>query len=121
MRVRPSKPSSAIGAVVGLFMIFFGIGFTRQMWAAKDNPPLFVKAFPIVWTCIAASICIYHLTNLIRRRGVADRIVETDQSDSALSRTEQRLKELSDLRAKSLITEEEYQQRRTAILNDVWV
>ena len=119
MRVRASKPASAIGALVGLFMIFFGIGFTRQMWTAKDNPPLFVKAFPIVWTCIAASICIYHVTNLIRQRGVADRVVDTDDSDSPLSRTEHRLKELSGLRAKSLITEEEYQQRRAAILNDV--
>jgi putative oligomerization/nucleic acid binding protein len=88
------------------------------MWMAKDNPPWFVKIFPIVWTLIAASICIYHLSNLFRERGVADRVVETDQSDSTLSRTEHRLKELSDLRAKNLITEEEYQQRRTAILNE---
>ena len=119
MRVRPSKPMSALGAAVGFFFIIFGIGFTRQMWTAKDNPPLFVKAFPIVWTCIAASICIYHVTNLVRQRGVADRVVDTDDSDSPLSHTEHRLKQLSDLRAKNLITEEEYQQRRKAILDEV--
>jgi hypothetical protein len=118
IRVRPSKPMSALGAVVGFFFIIFGIGFTRQMWTAKDNPPWFVKIFPIVWTLIAASICIYHLSNLFRDRGVADRIVDTDESDSPLFRTEQRLKDLSNLRAKNLITEEEYQERRTVILNE---
>jgi hypothetical protein len=112
---------SALGAVIGLFFIIFGIGFTRQMWTAKDNPPWFVKIFPIVWTVMAVSICIYHLSNLFRTRGVADRIIDTDHSDSdsPLQRTEHRLKQLSDLRAKNLITDEEYQQRRTAILDEV--
>ncbi len=113
---------SALGAVVGFFFIIFGIGFTREMWSkTPENAPWFAKVFPIVWTCIAASICIYHVTNLVRQRGVADRVVDTDESVSPLSRTEHRLKELSDLRAKNLITEEEYQQRRKAILDEVLV
>ena len=119
MRVRPSKPMSALGAAVGAFMVVFGIGFTRQMWAARDNPPWFVKIFPIVWTAIAATICIYHLTNLFRRGGVAHDIVDTDGAVSPLGRTEARLSELSQLRAKKLITDEEYQARRTAILDEM--
>jgi len=110
---------SALGAVVGFFFILFGIGFTREMWTAKDNPPWFVKIFPIVWTLIAASIFVYHVANLLRQRGVADRVVDTGESVSPFRGTEHRLKELSDLRAKNLITEEEFQQRRTAILNEV--
>jgi hypothetical protein len=109
---------SALGLALALFMIIFGIGFTREMWT-QPNAPWFVKAFAIFWTLGVASVCIYHVANLFRRRGVADRIVDTDSSDSSPRRTEDRLHELSNLRAKNLITEEEYQQRRTAILNEV--
>ena len=119
MRVRPSKPVSAIGLVVGLFMIYFGIGFTRQTWAVKDKAPGFVMVFPIFWTAIIVVFCVYHLANLLRRRGAAETVVETDHSDAPVRRSEQRLNELSDLRAKNLITEEEYQQRRTTILNQL--
>jgi hypothetical protein len=109
---------SALGAIIGLVFIVFGIGLTRQIWA-QPNAPVFVKAFPILWTAIAVSICIYHVINLFRQRGVADRVVDTDGSGATLHRTEQRLRELSGLRTKNLITEEEYQRRRTEILNQV--
>jgi hypothetical protein len=118
MRVRPSKPASVMGAVIGAAFIVIGITMSRQTFA-DAKVPWFRKFFMVLWTVMAAAIFTYHVTNLIRRRGVADRIVDTDQSDSPLGRTEHRLKELSDLRAKNLINEEEYQNRRIQILNEV--
>jgi flagellar motor component MotA len=118
MRVRPSKPASIMGVVIGAAFIVIGITMSRQTFA-DAKAPWFGKFFVILWTVMAAAIFTYHATNLIRRRGVADRIVDTDQPDSPLGRTENRLKELSDLRAKNLITEEEFQNRRTQILNEV--
>jgi hypothetical protein len=107
-----------MGAVIGAAFIVIGITMSRQTFA-DAKVPWFGKFFMVLWTVMAAAIFTYHVTNLIRRRGVADRIVDTDQPDSPPHRTEDRLKELSDLRAKNLISDQEYQNRRTQILNEV--
>jgi hypothetical protein len=48
---------SALGMAIALFMIIFGIGFTRQMWT-EANAPWFAKALAIFWTLGVASFCI---------------------------------------------------------------
>ena len=116
-RVRPSKPASAVGMVIGLVFIAIGIGFSIHTFS--QPVPWFAKAFCVLWTLLAAAITAYHALNLFSRRGIAHEIVDTDESGSSLRLTEQRLADLSSLRAKQLITEEEYQKRRTAILDDV--
>jgi hypothetical protein len=77
MRVRPSKPMSALGALVGLIFVVVGIFFSIRVFSL--GAPLAAKAFSIGWTLVGTGHCVYHLANLFSRRGAAHNIVDTDK------------------------------------------
>jgi len=77
MRVRPNKPMSAFGALLGAIFIVVGIFFSVHVFSL--GAPLAAKAFSIGWTLVATGHCVYHLTNVFSRRGAAHNIVDTDK------------------------------------------
>ena len=116
-RVRPSKPISALVMLVGIAFVLVGIFFVIPN----------IGLFGVIWTVVAAAITVYHAFNVISDRGVAHEVVdfEISPSDSPASRTsnlestEQRLKNLDSLRDRGLLREEEYEEQRRRILDQL--
>jgi len=113
-RVRPSKPVSAIGMIVGI--VFIGVGILVVIPQAGG--------FGVVWTLLAVAITVYYAINVFSSRGLAHEVVEFDTSASrppewtaSTETTEQRLRELESLRDKGLVTGEEYEEQRKRILD----
>lgn len=117
IRSRPSKPLSALAAVVGLGFVAFGvIGCiyilpSKAHWAGK--------LFALLWTLTALGMLVYHCANLFSASGVADEIIEIDRLADESRSPEERLKRLADLLAKGLITQSEHDQQRQRILDEL--
>jgi multidrug efflux pump subunit AcrA (membrane-fusion protein) len=112
--VKPSKPASAMGLVVGI--VFVGIGLTMAIPRAG--------AFGVFWTLIAVAITGYNALNLFSEEGVATEVVDFETSPgpttaSGVLTPEQRLASLDGLRQQGLITEQEYAEQRRRILESI--
>ncbi len=114
-QVRPSKPASAIGIVVGA--VFVGIGVFVVIPGAG--------LFGVIWTLLALVGTAYHAANVFSEQGVAHEVVEFDTSpqaerhESATPSPELRLSKLDELKQQGLVSEEEYTEQRTRILDDL--
>ncbi|MFD2611155.1 SHOCT domain-containing protein [Paenibacillus gansuensis] len=111
-RVKPSKGASLLGMIVG--GIFVIIGFTTVL-------PTF-GWFGIVWTLFALGIAISHAVNFFGRTGVANWDVEMQVPSAPTSTNdfESKLRKLEKLKQDGLISDEEYEDKRSQILNDIW-
>jgi hypothetical protein len=114
-RIKPSKPVSAIALVVGL--VFTGIG----VFMAIPN----AGWFGVFWTLLALAATVYHAANLFSDSGIAEEVVDFESFPPSDSRrpagesVEARLRQLDKLKGGRLITEAEYQQRRSKILDEL--
>ncbi|WP_144933233.1 SHOCT domain-containing protein [Paenibacillus sp. 32O-W] len=116
-RVRPSKPASFLGMIVGI--VFVIIGFTMVMPMGG--------IFGVLWTVIAIAITGYHGYNLFSSQGAAEWEVDV-RPDRPLNRSmeeagvdfEEKLRKLERLRREGLITEEEFKQKRDEVMRDKW-
>jgi hypothetical protein len=86
------------------------------------HPLLGVLAFVAVWVCAALGIAGFHLWNALSPRGVpvARFGFEASGPDAARSGQAARLRELEQLRADGLVSDEEYQKKRADILGEDW-
>jgi hypothetical protein len=115
LRIRPSKPASALGMVVGI--VFIGIGLFFAI-------PVF-GAFGIFWTLVAVAITGFHAMNVFSDRGIAmteiEVVGETSQpkADDEMP-FDERLRRLVQLRVDELITEEEYRRKRDELMAKEW-
>ena len=114
-QVRPSKPASAIGIVVGA--VFVGIGVFVVIPGAG--------LFGVIWTLLALVGTGYHAANVFSEHGVAHEVVEFDTSSqaeqqaSATASPEQRLSNLDKLKQQELVSDQEYTEHRTRILDEL--
>ena len=129
VRVKPGKPQSMMGFVVGL--IFCGIGLFVAI-------PTF-GVFGIFWTLIAVAITVMNGINAFGKKGVATHEIVIDEEEgtlhgtmygneieventdrnSVVSGVQKRIDNLQDLYNAGIITKEEFDQRRKAIIDDV--
>ena len=106
---------SAMELIVGIVFVGYGI-FVLIPGAG---------AFGLFWTLGALAISGYHAFNLYSEHGVAHEVVDFDTSATSGSRNsvskspEQRLAELDGLRKKGLVEDEEYEEQRKRILDDI--
>lgn len=116
-KIRPSKPASALSLLMGIGFICFGIFFVLPH----------AGLFGIVWVLAAAGITVYHAVNLFSDSGIATEVVDfespkqnhTSSGISSKTPIETRLSELANLKSKRLISEKEYQEKRSRILDDI--
>jgi hypothetical protein len=110
LRVRENPTQSLFGGIVGLVFVGIGIGAIIPQ----------AGAFGYIWTaaaCIGTAMSFY---NAFSSEGIAKGIVEVpDEEPRPATDPEARLRKLEDLRAKSLITPAEYEERRRAILEQI--
>jgi len=128
MSITPGRTISA-GSIVGLvFLLLFGIGFAvvvGNVLVENDASPMFSFLFFIIivaWIGTVLFMLVYHVKNLNRTKGLSliDINTEPDDTNDVKRNPSQSLRELELLKKESLITEIEYQQKRTQILDERW-
>jgi len=124
----PGRTISA-GSIVGLiFLLLFGIGFAivvGNVLAENDAPPMFSFLFFIIivaWIGTVLFMLVYHIKNLNRSKGLSliDINTEPEINNDTKRQPMQSLRELELLKKDGLITETEYQKKRTQILDERW-
>lgn len=111
-RIRPSKPMSALGMVIGIVFIFIGI------FIVIPNAGI----FGIVWTLFAVIGVVYYAVNVFSEEGISHEVVdfESDLSNKENEESvESRLEILESLKQKGLISDREYQEQREKILKEL--
>ncbi|WP_094550077.1 SHOCT domain-containing protein [Petroclostridium xylanilyticum] len=119
IRVKPSKPASLFGMIVGIVFVFIGL------FVAIPSAGM----FGVFWTLIAVGITGFQAYNFFGDKGVASWEIDIDtganaemknQSISVSGDFETRLRKLNRLKEDGLITEEEFQKKREEILREKW-
>lgn len=131
IHVRPGKTQSKIGFVVGLLFCIFGLFVAVPTFGL----------FGIIWTAMAGMIAFVNYKNGFTDEKIDSQVIEIDdEGRNATTRSytgfetysydmegdastdddvEARLKKLQSLYDQSLITYEEYEQKRKEILEDL--
>jgi hypothetical protein len=112
IRVKPSKGESLAGFIGGI--IFCCIGLFVAI-------PTF-GIFGVLWSFIAILITASHGYNAFSNKGIPSHeifIDDTSESKVTYMTPEDRLNELQNLLDKNLITEDEFQEKRKQIINDI--
>lgn len=117
IRVKPSKPASLFGMIIGIVFVFIGL------FIVIPN----VGLFGVFWTLIALGITCSQAYSFFSNKGVAswEMDIETDKEPDKIIPTtsddfEVKLRKLNKLKEDGLITEEEFQKKREEIMNREW-
>lgn len=127
MSVTPGRTVSA-GSIVGLiFLLLFGIGFAAvvgNVLAENEASPMISYLFFVIiiaWIGTVLFMLVYHIKNLNRAKGLSLIDINTEPDNNEVKKTPmQSLRELELLKKDGLITEIEYQKKRTQILEERW-
>ena len=135
IHVRPSKSQSKIGFIAGIIFCLIGVFVAIPTFGL----------FGIVWTIFAGLIAYSHYRNGFTDKPIDTKVIEIDEAGQAVTVTthtglgkhsyhidgdsvgeaeekesvEERLKQLTNLYVQSLITREEYEQKKKEILDDL--
>lgn len=136
IHVRPGKSQSKAGFVVGIIFCLIGLFVVIPTFGL----------FGILWTAVAGWIAFTHYRNGFTDKPMDSRVIEIEDNgedvtvtshtgfgvhsykvegnNDAVPKTEpesveERLKKLTNLYVQSLITREEYEQKKKEILNDL--
>jgi uncharacterized YccA/Bax inhibitor family protein len=112
VRVKPSKGMSLLTVVGGILMLVFVVGRGLPM---SDG-------FGVVWIFFLLAIIAYHAFNAFSDRGAATQEIDVEGFEPkplAGGNAADRLEHLESLRAKNLITEEEYRKKRAEIIEQL--
>ncbi len=127
-RIKPSKIQSKMSFIVGIIFSLFGLGMI--ITGIKSPFPMIMVPFSLVWT----GICVFNVyisyKNGFTDEGMPYYEIDSVDSEEEIQRRDneqalsgdfsKKLRELENLRDDGLITEEEYQAKRTEIMNDKW-
>ncbi len=125
----PSKPVSAGSFILLLFLLFFGIGFAfivGNVLSENDVPSIiivFFFLFMIMWIGTVVFMLIYHAKNYKSEKGISLIDINTEaaiESKEVQRTLAERLREIESLKKEGLITEKEYEDKRTQILDEKW-
>jgi len=124
----PSKLVSAGSIVVLIFFLIFGIGFAVLVGndLSENDAPLMVMLiyfFIFMWIGVVTVMLILHVKNYKSTKGLSiiDINAEPDKRDKEVHNSPLKsLRDLESLKKEGLISEKEYEQKRTQILEDRW-
>jgi len=107
-RVKPSKSQSLVGMIAGLVFVVIGFSLMPMM-----------GMFGIIWTLFALAIGGMHAYNFFSNRGVASWEIDVDSTNRE-GDFEARLRKLKRLKEDGLISENEFEKKRTEIMKSEW-
>ena len=103
IHVRPSKSQSKIGFIAEIIFCIIGVIVVIPTFGL----------FGVVWTAFAGLIAYSHYRNGFTDKPINTKEIEIEENG------EERLTKLLDLYTKSLITSEEYEQKKKEILDEL--
>ena len=111
IHVRPGKGQSIVGFVVGIVFCLIGLVVVVPTFGL----------FGILWTAVAGYITYVNYRNGFTDKKIDSHVIEIDESEEkqAEESVEERLKQLTNLYVQSLITREEYEQKKKDILDEL--
>lgn len=125
----PSKPVSAGSIVVLIFFLIFGIGFAflvGNVLSENEAPALMSIVFYLfifIWIGTVFFMLIYYVKNYNSEKGISILDINTEEESGKANRDRspsERLRELEALKKEGLITDKEYELKRSQILSDKW-
>jgi hypothetical protein len=120
--IKPSKPSLIVGLIVIVLMMGFGIYFMALIADESESGVgiVFLSVWLLVCMVIAGSM-LYNYFKHDDDAAIGGEITFTDQeTPTVTNNVENKLKQLERLYKEKLITEEEYQSKRKAIMESDW-
>ena len=117
LHIKPSKPVGFVQMIIGIVVIIIGVAAVIPM-TSRNNGPVW---FGLLWTGVGIVGAIIGAINAFSDKGIPTEeieIVSDSKEDRVTRSTEDRLRELDDLRQKKLISEDEYAVTRKKVLND---
>lgn len=111
IHVRPGKGQSKAGFIVGIAFCLIGLVVVVPTFGL----------FGILWTAVAGYITYVNYRNGFTDKKIDSHVIEIDESVEAQEEesVEERLKQLTNLYVQSLITREEYEQKKKDILDEL--
>ncbi len=115
--VRPGKTQSAASVAVGVIFLLIGIFIVIPSFGP----------FGFLWTAIVGVMIVMNLYNLFSDKGIVSHEIkiednEDDKDDSyedTARESEHRLETLKSMHDKGLITDEEYENKKKEILDEI--
>ena len=115
LQIKPSKPVGVVQMIVGGVFAIIGLTVVIPALSKADGPVW----FGLLWTGLATAGAIMGAINAFSDNGIPTEEIVSDSADTPNNRpTEDRLRELDDLRRKELVSEEEYAETRQRILDE---
>ena len=117
IQIKPSKQTGMAQMIGGAIFTIIGLTVVIPMMV-KNNGPVW---FGLLWTAVAAIGAIMGAINAFSDKGIPTEEIITESSDTGIARprtTEERLRELDEMRGKELISDEEYAETRKRILDE---
>jgi hypothetical protein len=115
VQIKPSKPAGVAQMIAGSIFAIIGLAVVIPLMI-KANGPVW---FGVLWTLAAVVAAIMGAINAFTDRGIPTEEIVSDSSESGIARsTEDRLRELDDMREKKLISKDEYDETRKRILDE---
>ena len=107
---RPGKASGAMSAVVGGIFVLIGIFVAIPTFGA----------FGILWTLMAAAMCVYGICSAFGKHYVGPEItIESDVQNTQPDDAGSRLEKLQQLYDSGLISQDEYEVKRKEIIAEL--
>lgn len=129
INVKPSKPASAAGIIVTIFLLIFGAGFLVLVGKvlSENEAPVMLSVvfylFMLAWFVAGFFILVYHVLNLKKKKGLPMFNIETEpgtHTENNENNPMERLRMLEKLKNDGLINDEEFRLKRKEILQERW-
>ena len=115
LQIKPSKQTGVVQMIGGGVFALVGLTVIIPMMIKADGPVW----FGLLWTGAAVVGSVMGAINAFSEKGIPTEEIVSDSADAPNPRTtEDRLRELDDLRRKELISPDEYAQTRKRILDE---
>ncbi len=115
LQIKPTKPVAAAQMIACGILTIVGLTVVIPL-LSKDRGGVW---FGILWTGIGFVGAIIGAINALSERGIPmEEIVSTPADPPVPKSTEERLRELDDLRERKLISENEYTETRKRVLDE---
>src|SRR6266851_2738954 len=103
--LKPGKAASVLGMIVGGIFVLLGVTIVIPTFGA----------FGLLWTAVAAAMSLFYAYNFFSRSGVSIYQMDID-SPGNVEDLDGSLRKLAKLKEDGLITDKEYEQKRTEIM-----
>jgi len=115
LQIKPSKQMGVAQMIGGGIFTIIGLTVVIPM-LVKAHGPVW---FGLLWTGVAVAGAIMGAINAFSEKGIPTEEIVSDVADAPTPKpTEDRLRELDDLRRKELISPDEFAQTRQRILDE---